>query len=188
MPVSAVIARKAIYKKMLGGLNCKSHSTTMGGNALGMAIGLKSLELIVENDLAHRARELGQTGLLKLQSLKYQYPKLIADVRGFGMLFALQFHPVVAPKWLAGQAALIAELSGILAFRALHMEGIQANFSLNALSTVRLSPALTMPNDLFADMFVKLEQFASHYPGSRKLLSKTPLAVLLGLARAAVFT
>ncbi len=186
LPVSATIARKDIYKKMLGGLKCKSHSTTMGGNALGMAIGLKSLELIVENNLALRARQLEQTGLTYLQALQKNYPKLIAAVRGFGMLFALQFQPVIATKWLPGQADLIGELSGILAFRALHQGGIQANFSLNAMSTVRLTPALTMPDNLFFEMFNKLEQTVSSYQASRALFTKTPLPIILALAKAAL--
>ncbi|MDO4264025.1 MAG: aminotransferase class III-fold pyridoxal phosphate-dependent enzyme, partial [Deinococcus sp.] len=54
--VGATIARHGIYKKMLGGLSSKRHSNTFGGGALSMAVGLKSLELIIEQNLPERSR------------------------------------------------------------------------------------------------------------------------------------
>ncbi len=37
LAVGATIVRRPIFKRMLGGLNCKRHSNTFGGNALAMA-------------------------------------------------------------------------------------------------------------------------------------------------------
>lgn len=186
MPVSATIARREIYRKMLGGLKCKSHSTTMGGNALGMAVALKSLELIVEEKLVERARHLGQKGLVRLRRIQESHPHFLEEVRGFGMLFALQFHPVLAPQVLPGQKELIGELSGFLGLRALHDAGVMANASFNAMRTVRLTPALTIPEALFDEMFDRIERAADQTPKAWQLLPKTPLSTLMRLGKLAL--
>ena len=61
--VGATIVRRSIYKKMLPGLSSKRHSNTFGGGSLAMAVGLKSLEYLMENDFPARSRALGGTGL-----------------------------------------------------------------------------------------------------------------------------
>lgn len=186
MPVSATIARRDIYQKMLGGLLCKSHSTTMGGNALGMAIGLKSLEILVENNLAERSRQLGERGLARLQEIQQRYPQLLAEVRGFGMLLALQYQLVLNPKLAPKQAALIGELSGFLGLRSLHLAGVQANASFNAMRTVRLTPALNMPEELFDDMLNRVEEAAASQPRAWRMLTGTPLGALSKLGNLAL--
>ena len=82
-PVGAAVARKAIYKKMLGGMNFKTHSNTFGGNSMSMAIGLKSLEIIREEGLVSRSKALGEIGLQRLEALAGRHPKLIRDCARF---------------------------------------------------------------------------------------------------------
>jgi acetylornithine/succinyldiaminopimelate/putrescine aminotransferase len=55
--IGATAVRHPIAQAMLPGLKAKRHSSTFAGNALAMAVGLRSLELLVEGDLAGRARE-----------------------------------------------------------------------------------------------------------------------------------
>lgn len=109
VPVGATVARSAIFGKMLGGLRSKIHSNTFGGNSLAMAIGLKSLEILREENLVARSRRLGEKGLDRLKTLAKRYPDLIAEVRGFGMWYAIKFHPAVPPSIAFGQDELIGE-------------------------------------------------------------------------------
>jgi len=186
VPIGATIARKAIVKQALGGLNSKRHSSTFGGGSLAMAVGLKSLELLVENNLAERARHLGERGLARLQALQARYPEFLKTARSAGMLFALQLQPVINPKLIPGQAELVSQLGSTLAIRSLHLAGIHACYTQNAFRIVRLTPALTIPDALFETMFDRVEEAARSYPKAWQMLRKTPLKTLLDLAKLAL--
>ncbi|GHF97462.1 aspartate aminotransferase family protein [Deinococcus piscis] len=180
--VGATIARHGIYKKMLGGLSSKRHSNTFGGGALSMAVGLRSLELLVEQNLPERSRQLGAQGLERLNRIKGRYPGLLQDVRGQGLLLAMQFHPVVGTLPLPGAVKELAyEATAILAMRELHRSGVIANLSLSSKRTVRLSPALNMPEELFGELMDRVDDFADRNPSAGKLLTNTPPELLARL-------
>lgn len=187
VPVGATVARRELMGKLLGGLGGKRHSSTFGGGTLAMAVGLRSLEIIEDERLAERARAMGERGLEHLKTLAARYPGFFEEVRGAGMLFALQLRPVVpfAGRWpevLGGET--LSQLGSALGLRTLHRHGLHACYTLNSSRTLRLTPALNMPDTLFDEMFARLEQAAAS-PGSRSLLSAPP-AVLARLAELAV--
>jgi acetylornithine/succinyldiaminopimelate/putrescine aminotransferase len=181
----ATIARKEIYGKMLSGMSCKRHSNTFGGNSLTMAVGLKSLELLVEGRLDERSKSLGETGLAKLGDLAKRYPNLIEAVRGRGLLMALQFQSVV-PFKVPFMGELVGEFSGILGLRTLHMHGVQANLSLSSKRVVRLTPALNMPDDVYERLFQRLEAAAAKNPTGPTMLRNTPISVTAKLSKFAL--
>ena len=169
-------------RQMLGGLGSKRHSSTFGGGSLAMAVGLKSLEIIEAEGLSERARVFGQRGLGRLQALAARYPDFFEAVRGAGMLFALQLRPVLPPVGLSPE--LVSQLGSALGLRALDRAGIHACYTLNSSRTVRLTPALNMPETVFDDMFGRLER-AARQPQAGQLL-RTPPATLVKLARLAL--
>jgi ornithine--oxo-acid transaminase/putrescine aminotransferase len=183
----ATIARKRIYRRMLGGLDAKQQSNTFGGNALAMAIGLKSLDILEDERLVSRARELGLRGKARLDRIAAAYPDLIKETRAFGLLFALQFQPVSPTKQVHTSERLNAELTGLLALMTLHRGGIIGNFSLNSNRTIRLTPALTMPDAVLDELFDKVEAAAAGCPSSWAMLRATPHRTLLDLGKFALF-
>ncbi|CAM4124390.1 aspartate aminotransferase family protein [Deinococcus marmoris] len=181
--VGATIARHDIYKKMLGGLSSKRHSNTFGGGALSMAVGLKSLEYLIENDLPARSLELGRVGLERLRATQLKYPRLLENVRGQGLLLAMQFQPMLGVPLPGVLKELVFEATALLALRELHESGVMANLSLSSKRTVRLTPALDMPRDLFDTMFDRVDSFAKRRPISRDLLTGTPPVLIAKLAK-----
>lgn len=182
VPVGATIARKAIFEKMLPGLASKRHSNTFGGNSLAMAVGLKSLEMLVEGDLPARSKRLGEVGLERLRGIMRDHPGLLASVRAQGMLFALQFHPMLALKQPRAVRELLFEATAIYGLRELHRAGVMANLSLSSKRTVRLTPALNMPEALFHEMWNRVEGAARRNPRSWRLLTNTPASTTTSLA------
>ncbi len=180
--VGATIVRQPIYKKMLGGLSSKRHSNTFGGGALSMAVGLKSLEYLIDNDFPARSLHLGEQGLARLQTLQRRFPKLFEAVRGQGMLFAMQFQPMVGLPLPGVLKELVFEATAILALREIHAAKVMANLSLSSKRVVRLSPALDMPQDTFREMFDRIERFAQVNPSSRHILTNTPASMTAQLA------
>lgn len=186
VPIGATIARRDIFHTMLGGLASKRHSSTFGGNSLAMAVGLKSLELIVDGDLAGRARRLGATSLLRLEEIQQRHPHLLDAVRGAGLLLALDFLPVLGPKAVPFQRELIGELSGLLGLLTLHKAGVHANLSLNAKRTIRITPALTMPEPLLDELLDRVDSAAEHRDWAWEMLAATHPSTLFGLTRLAL--
>jgi acetylornithine/succinyldiaminopimelate/putrescine aminotransferase len=185
MPVGATIARRDIYHTMLGGLSSKRHSSTFGGNSLAMAVGLKSLELLLENNLAARSRRLGAKSLERLVTIQQRHEHLFEAVRGMGLLLALEFRPVVGPKAAPVQRELIDELSGLLGLLTLHKAGVHANLSLNAKRTIRLTPALNIPEPLLDELLDRVERSADHHAWAVEMLTATAPKTLYGLTRLA---
>src|SRR5690625_1174268 len=186
MPIGATIARKDLVKKLLGGLESKRHSSTFGGGSLAAAVAVRSLELIIEENLIEKSRTDGARGLKRLQAIQQAYPNYIAEVRGKGMLFALKLRNVLSPKLLRGQGDLIHQLGSTLAMRQMHMNGVHVCFTLNQSQMVRLTPALNMPEHLFDEMFDRVEETARRNRGSWRMLPRTPVGRLARLARLAL--
>jgi acetylornithine/succinyldiaminopimelate/putrescine aminotransferase len=184
--IGATIARKTIYKKMLGGFESKRHSNTFGGNSLAMAVGLKSLELLLEENLAERAAEYGKRGLEKLQTIQQQYPGYIKTVRSAGMLFAMQVRHVLKPALLLGQSELANQLGTALAMRAMHLHGVHVCFTTNQSQIIRLTPALNMPEAIFDEMFERVNLAAQNHKQAWKMLPKMPMDRLVKLVKLAV--
>ncbi len=185
VPIGAVIARKKLYRALLRGLTSKRHSNTFGGGSLAVAVGLKSLELLVEGRLDERARELGDRGLERLRVIARSAPDLIDEVRAAGMLFAISLKPVVGFKVPGVSAEDVQTFAAALALRGLHEAGVHGCYSTNAHRTVRLTPALNMPEHLFDQMFERVGRFAADHPRSSTMLQRFPLPRMLRLAKAA---
>jgi ornithine--oxo-acid transaminase len=102
IPVSATITRRAIHDKMFSSLDrCQVHSTTFGQNELAMAAGLATLHVLDEERLMERAAIMGEKILDGLAALQDRYD-MISDVRGKGLMIAVEFQP---PKSLTLKAA-----------------------------------------------------------------------------------
>jgi ornithine--oxo-acid transaminase len=86
MPVSAFCAREDV----MGVFRPGDHGSTFGGNALGAAVGLASLELLLEENLAERAASLGEHLLRRLKAIA---SPVIRDVRGKGLLIGVELDP-----------------------------------------------------------------------------------------------
>ncbi len=76
------------------------HGSTFGGNALTCAAANASTRFIVENDIPNHAKEMGNYLKQGLEALKDRH-SFISDVRGMGLLLALEFGSEIAGKVVA---------------------------------------------------------------------------------------
>ncbi len=82
-PVSAVLADNDIMDVIRPG----DHGSTYGGNPLGAAVGMAALQVIIDEDLSERSREMGAYLLEKLKEI--DSPK-IKEVRGEGLFIGVE--------------------------------------------------------------------------------------------------
>ncbi len=90
MPISGVLGSKEILSVLTSG----SHGSTFGGNPLASRIAVTAIEVIKEEKLSERSKELGEYFKKKLETL----PKSkIKEVRGMGLLLAIEFTEEAGP-------------------------------------------------------------------------------------------
>ncbi len=85
-PVSAVLADRAI----LGLFQPGEHGSTFGGNPLAAAVARAALRVLVEEDLAGRAAELGAYFMEQLRAIPSKH---VREVRGKGLLIGVELWP-----------------------------------------------------------------------------------------------
>lgn len=86
IPLSAVIAKKEIMDKWPAG----AHGGTFGGNPLACAAALETLRTIDEDGLLDNCKKMGSYFKTRLMELKDKYPNVIGDVRGVGLMIAME--------------------------------------------------------------------------------------------------
>ena len=89
IPAGAVVGTKAIFSRLFG--NPFLHTTTFGGNPLACAAALATINVLIEERLPERAAALGAQMLAGLRDAAKDYGDIITDVRGKGMLMAMEF-------------------------------------------------------------------------------------------------
>ncbi len=82
LPLGAILATKDVASVLEPGM----HGTTFGGNPVACAAGVAVLEEIVEKNLTGRAAVLGERLRDGLKGLAKDFPVLIKEVRGFGLM------------------------------------------------------------------------------------------------------
>ncbi len=70
--------------------NFGDHAATFGGNPLVCSVALESINLLEENNLVEKAKEMGKYFLDKLN--KYKSNDLVKDVRGLGLMIAIELY------------------------------------------------------------------------------------------------
>ena len=102
VPVGAVAGKRWIFDKLFNRMDrAVVHGSTFAKNNLAMAAGLATLAVLEDERLIANAAERGESLLRRLSALKTKY-EMLADVRGQGLMIALEFGP---PKSLALRAA-----------------------------------------------------------------------------------
>jgi 4-aminobutyrate aminotransferase len=131
-PLAALIVRDTLD---VGGQMALGHYTHEK-NPVACAAALATLEVIVEENLPGRARELGEYALQKMCAMAQRHP-LIADVRGLGLLLGIELA-ITDPNGQRKPA--VAEAEQVM-YESLK-RGL--NFKVTMGNVLTLTPALTI--------------------------------------------
>ena len=132
-PIGAFWVR-APYADVLG---AGSHGTTYGGSPLACAVALKILEVIQREQLADNARKVGDYLKAGLQGLAQEFPGLVANVRGLGLMLGLELAPNL--RALPGDPA---KTQSVRLVNLLHQAGLLAIPA--GAGVIRLLPPLNL--------------------------------------------
>ena len=87
-PIGAVLMNKKVAAKMIPG----SHGSTFGGNPLAMSVGNAVLDQIFKKSFLTNVSKNSKYFHNELKKIQAQYPSIIKQVRGVGLLIGLQLH------------------------------------------------------------------------------------------------
>ena len=87
-PIGAVLMNKKVAAKMVPG----SHGSTFGGNPLAMSVGNAVLDQIFKKSFLTNVSKNSKYFHYELKKIQAQYPSIIKDVRGVGLLIGLQLY------------------------------------------------------------------------------------------------
>ena len=85
-PIGAVLMTKKVASCMVPG----THGSTFGGNPLAMSVGNAVLDQIFKKGFLKNVKKISVYFHKELNKIKNDYPKLIEEVRGIGLLIGLK--------------------------------------------------------------------------------------------------
>ncbi len=115
MPLGALVARAELLEHWGPG----AHGSTYGGNPVACAAALATIELL-EGGLVDNARVRGEQAMAGLGSLADEYPGVVAEVRGKGLMIGVEFDTpqrAEAVQWACFQKGLLVLECGVSAVR-----------------------------------------------------------------------
>ena len=147
LPIGACLATPEAYSEDFA----LKHSSTFAGNTLACRVGIKVLELLTRND-ARLLKEVADNGaylLKELTALQKAYPRVIAEVRGRGLMLGLELGATseMLPGSLLGIMADQEILSPIVSSYLLNVEKLRVAPTLNGASVIRLEPPLIISKE-----------------------------------------
>lgn len=128
MPIGAIIGTPRAWQGLIEAPFL--HTSTFGGNQLACAAGIAAIKYIQEEDLLRRGRETGAYFKAGLEKIMQEYPEVIAQVRGRGMMIGIE---------------LTKEGAGGMLMSLMIDKKIIVAYTLNNPKVIRIEPPLIMP-------------------------------------------
>ena len=128
MPIGAIIGTPRAWQGLIEAPFL--HTSTFGGNQLACAAGIAAIKYIQEEDLLRHGRETGAYFKAGLEKIMQEYPEVIAQVRGRGMMIGIE---------------LTKEGAGGMLMSLMIDKKIIVAYTLNNPKVIRIEPPLIMP-------------------------------------------
>lgn len=128
MPIGAIIGTPRAWQGLIEAPFL--HTSTFGGNQLACAAGIAAIKYIQEEDLLRRGRETGAYFKAGLEKIMQEYPEVIAQIRGRGMMIGIE---------------LTKEGAGGMLMSLMIDKKIIVAYTLNNPKVIRIEPPLIMP-------------------------------------------
>ena len=140
IPVGATLGTPEVWKKFEE--QPLIHTSTFGGNELACSAALAAIDVLLEERLAERAEETGLHFLSRLKALEDQYPDLICDVRGRGLMLGIEMTS--------------SDVSELFIASVLEQRVLIA-FALNQPGVIRIEPPLLMTAEVVDEVAGRLK-------------------------------
>jgi ornithine--oxo-acid transaminase len=173
VPIGATLVSRDAFDRVFDGMErAVRHGSTFGGNDLAAAAALATLRVLEREHLVQRAQRMGELLLELTRPLVERY-EVVRDVRGLGLMWAIEFGPpggrASRSLWDAverRQAGLFAQLITVPLF---HEHKILCQVAGHRMNTIKALPALVIEESEIRRFAAALEETiaaAQRYPAS----------------------
>lgn len=131
MPLGAIIGTPAAWQGLIEAPFL--HTSTFGGNQMACAAGVATIKAIKEEDLLRRSAETGAYFKAGLEQIQKEFPEVIAEVRGKGMMLGVE---------------LTREGAGGMLMSLMIDKSIIVAYTLNNPKVIRIEPPLIIPKEV----------------------------------------
>ena len=131
MPLGAIIGTPAAWQGLIEAPFL--HTSTFGGNQMACAAGVATIKAMTEEDLLRRSAETGAYFKAGLEQIQKEFPEVIAEVRGKGMMLGVE---------------LTREGAGGMLMSLMIDKSIIVAYTLNNPKVIRIEPPLIMPKEV----------------------------------------
>jgi putrescine aminotransferase len=128
IPVGAYIARPEVWNAAYA-RHPVMHTSTFGGNEVACAAAIAAMDVLLDERLVENARARGEQLLAGARSLARQYPTVVKEARGLGLLVGVELTNEGYGGWIIPEMV---------------KHGVTAAWTLNMQRVIRLEPPLVV--------------------------------------------
>jgi ornithine--oxo-acid transaminase len=173
VPIGAVLVSRAAFDRVFDGMErAVRHGSTFGGNDLAAAAALATLRVLDSERLVARAGRSGQL-LLELTAPLAERFETVRDVRGLGLMWAIEFGPPAGGAgrrlWETVERRQPGLFSQLIAVPLFHDHRIFCQVAGHHMNVIKALPALSIEEDeirRFAAALEKTIAAAERYPAA----------------------
>jgi ornithine--oxo-acid transaminase len=173
VPIGAVLVSRAAFERVFDGMErAVRHGSTFGGNDLAAAAALATLGVLEREDLVARADRMG-TLLLELTRPLVERFEVVRDVRGLGLMWAIEFGPPAGASarrlWERVERRQPGLFSQLVTVPLFHEHRIFCQVAGHHMNVIKALPALTIEESEIRRFAAALEQTiaaAERYPAA----------------------
>lgn len=130
MPIGVTVARKPVWEKLIE--NPFLHTTTFGGNPVCCAAAIANINVMLGEKLPELSAASGEYMMSRLLPLARQYPAVVEEVRGRGLMIGIEF---------------VTNELGYGTAKGLFARGVLVAGTLINAKSVRIEPPLTITRE-----------------------------------------
>jgi ornithine--oxo-acid transaminase len=173
VPIGAVLVSRGAFDRVFDGMErAVRHGSTFGGNDLAAAAALATLRVLDDEQLVQRSERLGALLLELTRPLVERY-EVVKDVRGLGLMWAIEFGPpagrVGRALWETVERRQAGLFSQLITVPLFHEHRILCQVAGHRMNTIKALPALVVEEQEIRRFAGALEQTvaaAERYPAA----------------------
>ncbi len=173
VPIGAVLVSRAAFDTVFDGMErAVRHGSTFGGNDLAAAAAIATLGVIDKEDLVGRSADMGGL-LLELTRPLVDRFEVVREVRGLGLMWAIEFGPPAGPAarrlWDAVERRQPGLFSQLVTVPLFHEHRILCQVAGHHMNVIKALPALVIEEDeirRFASALADTIAASERYPAA----------------------
>jgi ornithine--oxo-acid transaminase len=173
VPIGAVLVSRAAFERVFDGMErAVRHGSTFGGNDLAAAAALATLRVLDQEGLVARAERLGAL-LLELTAPLVERYEVVTDVRGLGLMWAIEFGPpsgaAARRLWESVERRQAGLFSQLITVPLFHEHRIFCQVAGHRMNVIKALPPLVIEESEIRRFAAALEEVvarAERYPSA----------------------